>query len=66
VTITWAGVSIGRGMPHPSSRTLLHPAVLMLPHEQKMSYSMTEPIPVFLDPVATAGGGTYSAWPYSE
>jgi hypothetical protein len=37
---------------HPSfPTTLLHPAVFRLPHEQKMSSSMTELMPVLSDPV---------------
>ena len=48
------GASVGghvSGLPHPSFPTLLHPAVLRLPHEQKMSPSMTELMPVLPDPV---------------
>jgi hypothetical protein len=45
-----AGGHVSR-LPHPSFPTLLHPAVLRLPHEQKMSSSMTELMPVLPDPV---------------
>ena len=55
MTITLTGLALAftfcSPLPHPSFRTLLHSAILELPHEQKMSSTMTELTPVLPDPV---------------
>jgi hypothetical protein len=48
------GASVGghvSRLPHPSFSALLHPTVLRLPHELKMSFSMTALMPMLPDPV---------------